>query len=120
MTEAETPLHGEGAEGSMYLTMLTGALDDWRGQHTKVELVNHALLCRRAMLVASSNGGDTIYRKLAADIAYDRSLIKLCQAYGVTCDLANFAIPNQERIRVEAELVLAGINLGALLKQPGD
>jgi hypothetical protein len=55
--------------------------------------------------------GHTALVALAAEVAYDRALIKLCEAHSIEVVDMNFLHPRQERARLEAALVAAGIDL---------
>jgi hypothetical protein len=98
----------------MYIRLLSDSLENWTDELTEEALIEHALTCRHEMLETFSGGGDTIYRLLGAEVAYDRSLIKLCEALNIDCELVNFAFPNQERRRVEVALAGRGVDLDAL------
>jgi hypothetical protein len=51
---------------------------------------------------------------LAAEIAYDRALIRMCEIHGIDVALTNFAYPKSERARIERMLALAGVDLAGL------
>jgi hypothetical protein len=105
---------------SMYSDILSSALDDWEGEMTRTALVEYVLRCRAEMLDAGTQRGDTAYRSLARELAYDRALMKLCEASGVAVTVTNFASPHQERARLESELAKAGTDLVGLARRPGD
>jgi hypothetical protein len=98
---------------SMYVDILSSALDTWVGELTGSALVDYALGCRAEMVGGGPHHGDTAYSSLAAEIAYDRALIKLCEAHNVTVRATSFAYPSQERARLERQLAAAGIDLAA-------
>ncbi|HEY5110971.1 MAG TPA: hypothetical protein VII67_01430 [Acidimicrobiales bacterium] len=100
----------------MYIRLLSDSLEHWTDELTKEALIEHALTCHDEMLETFSGRGDTIYRLLGAEVAYDRALIKLCEAFNIECDVVNFAFPNQERLRVERALATNGVDLGALAR----
>ncbi len=102
---------------SMYVDILSSALDDWTDELTGSALVDHVLACRAEMLNAGPRNGDTAYSSLAAEVTYDRALIKLCEMNYVAVTPGNFAFPRQERARLERELAAAGINLAALARR---
>ena len=98
---------------SMYVDILSSALDTWVDELTGTALVDYALVCRAEMLGVSPHRGDTAYSSLAAEIGYDRALIKLCESNDVAVMATSFAFPGQERARLERELASAGIDLAA-------
>jgi hypothetical protein len=102
---------------SMYVDILSSALDGWGDELTGVALVDHALSCRSEMLGVVPHLADTAYSSLAAEISYDRALFKLCEAKGVPVDTTGFAFPHQERARLERKLASAGIDLAALARR---
>jgi hypothetical protein len=102
---------------SMYVDILSSALDTWVEELTGTALVDYALMCRTEMLAVNSPNGDTAYSSLAAEITYDRALIKLCESNDVAVMAASFAFPRQERARLERELATAGIDLAALARR---
>jgi hypothetical protein len=99
---------------SMYVDILSSALDTWVDELTGTALVDYALECRAEMLEVGANHGDTVYSSLAAEIAYDRALMKLCETLGMTVMVKRFANPRAERARLERELTVAGVDLPAL------
>jgi hypothetical protein len=101
---------------SMYVDILSSALDTWVDELTGAALVGYALCCRAEMLDARPHLGATAYSSLAAEIAYDRALIKLCESNDVAVTATNFTFPKQERVRLERELAIAGIDLAALAR----
>jgi hypothetical protein len=102
---------------SMYVDILCSALDSWVDKLTGSALVDYVLVCRADMLSTSPTNGDTAYSSLAAEVTYDRALIKLCEMNYVTVTATNFAFPRQERIRLERKLVTVGIDLVALARR---
>jgi hypothetical protein len=101
---------------SMYVDILSSALDKWVDELTGDSLVDYALNCRAEMLGVGPHHGDTAYSSLASEIAYDRALIKLCETNDVAVTSTSFAFPRQERARLEHELAMAGIDLPALAR----
>jgi len=99
---------------SMYVDLLSSALDTWIDELTGGALIDYALSCRAEMLRVGPHRGDTAYSSLAAEIAYDRALIKLCQTNEVPVTATSFAYPRDERARLEGELATAGVDLAAL------
>ena len=99
---------------SMYVDILSSALDTWVDELTGRELVDYALTCRAEMLGTHPHLGDSAYSSLAAEIAYDRALIRLCETNDIDVVPTSFAFPRQERARLELELAISGIDLAAL------
>jgi len=102
---------------SMYVDILSCALDTWIEELTGSALIDHALSRRAEMLGVGPRRGDTAYSSLAAEIAYDRALIRLCEANDVPVMAASFAYPRDERARLEGELATAGVDLAALARR---
>ena len=102
---------------SMYVDILSSALDSWADELTGTALVDYAQCCRAEMLGVGPHHGDTAYSSLAAEVAYDRALIKLCETNYVTVTATDFAFPRQERVRLERELATCGIDLVALARR---
>ena len=101
---------------SMYVDILSSALDTWVDELTGSALVDYVLECRAAMLSSGPHRGDTAYSSLAVEIGYDRALIKLCETSGVTVMATSFAHPREERARLEGELAASGVDLPALAR----
>lgn len=95
----------------MYVTLLTTSLEEWDQTSERHEIVAHAISCRREMLLASPRRGDPTYQALAAQISYDRSLIKVCEVFGIATSARNFSDPTAERGRLERELASQGLDL---------
>lgn len=49
--------------------------------------------------------------RIATEIQYDRTLIKLCHLHAIPCDVARFTRPSCERRRLEEALEAAGVDL---------
>jgi hypothetical protein len=99
---------------SMYVDILTSALDGWGDELNGDALIDYALECRAEMLKVGPKHGDTAYSSLAAEIAYDRALVRLCETKNVTVFATNFSSPRRERSRLERQLASSGIDLTAL------
>jgi hypothetical protein len=97
----------------MYLQLLRSVLDDWVDELDGPALVDYAVMCRAA-IVQTPRSADATHVALAAEIAYDRALIKLSSANGVGVDVMAFAHPFKARTRLECELAGLGIDLVAL------
>jgi len=105
---------------SMYVDILSSALDSWIDELTGFALVDYVLDRRAEMLRTGPHNGYTAYSSLAADVAYDRALIKLCELNYVTVTPTSFAFPSRERARLERELAAAGIDLARLARRRRD
>jgi hypothetical protein len=102
---------------SMYVDILSSALNSWGDELTGTALVDYALCCRAEMLDAAARRGGTSYTSLADEVAYDRVLIKLCETNDVAVEATSFAFPRRERARLECELATAGVDLAALARR---
>jgi hypothetical protein len=85
----------------MYVDMLVGALDAWDLQLSSEELLDHALDCRVRMLATGTAHGASAFQALAAEVAYDRALIHLCNTVGIGTAPGEFHQPQAERSRLE-------------------
>jgi len=85
----------------MYVDMLVGALDAWDLQLSSEELLDHALDCRVKMLATGTAHGASAFQALAAEVAYDRALIHLCNNVGIGTAPSEFHQPHVERSRLE-------------------
>jgi hypothetical protein len=101
----------QAANVSMYLHLLRSVLDDWVDEFDGPALVDYAVTCRKVMLSPAPPSGDAAHVALAAEIAYDRALVKLCTTRGVAVDVMAFSHPAQARARLERELAVLGISL---------
>jgi len=102
---------------SMYVDILSSALDTWVDELAGSALVEYVLACRAEMLEIDPRYGETAYSSLAAEVAYDRALIKLCEMNYVTVTATDFAFPSQERARLERKLATVGIDLVGLARR---
>jgi hypothetical protein len=68
------------------------------------------------MLASAPYRGESASLALAAEVSYDRALIKLCTANGIAADVVGFSHPGAERARLERELATAGIDLAAFAR----
>jgi hypothetical protein len=105
---------------SMYVDILSSALDRWVDRLDGRDLVEYSLGCRAEMLKSGPHRGDSSYAVLASEIAYDRALIKLCELHQVQVTATSFAYRKEERARLERELAAAGTDLAALARLPGN
>lgn len=102
---------------SMYVDVLSGAIRASDTGLTGESLVNHVVACRVHMLTARGGAKQSAYDLLALEIAYDVSLIHLCDELGVPAAVADFDNPLTERARIERELVESrGLDLSALAR----
>jgi hypothetical protein len=104
---------------SMYVDLLSRALVGRVEELTGDDLVGYALVCRAKMLAAGAYNGASAYAALATEVAYDRSLLKLCAAHDIDVVVADFAQPTEERRRIEQMLVAAGLDLAVLARRRG-
>ncbi len=98
---------------SMYVDILSSALDEWVTDLTGPDLIEYALFCREELRAVSPPNGGSAYTALAAEIAYDRALIALCTERGIYAHATSFSYPSSERRRIEAILRRHGIDLDA-------
>ena len=103
----------------MYADILSSVLNDWVDELSGDSLIEFAHMCRVQML-DSSPARNSASAALAAELSYDRALIKVCQAHGIAVMPWRFSHPNEERTRLESELVAIGIDLIASSRGFGD
>jgi len=101
---------------SMYAHILSSVPVNWVDELTGTSLLDYTLECRTEMLESSGYGGYSTYSLLAAHIAYDRALCKLCQDAGISIDAISFTHPLQARAELESALATAGLDLVALTR----
>jgi hypothetical protein len=95
---------------SMYVDILSTALA-WRPDELTVsELVDCAVVFRDTIDCPGVYGRSAA-DALAAEIAYDRVLILLCELQGIAVDPVAFIHPHEARLCLEAHLARAGVNL---------
>ncbi len=95
----------------MYSQILSSALASWVDEPTGDALIDYALARRTEMLVPRGYHGESALSSLAAEVAYDRALLKLCEAHGIDVTDLDFVRPEVERARLEEALALAGLDL---------
>ena len=100
----------------MYVDILSSAMDAWVEELTGNALIEYALVCRAQLPSLPTPSGNTASRALAAEIAYDRALIRLCETHEIDVAITNFAFPESERVRIERLLAVAGVDLPALAR----
>jgi hypothetical protein len=100
---------------SMYVDVLSEALRTKDGGLTGDALVSHVVESRRNVLSARVDRTLSAYDLLAAEAAYDLSLIRLCNDLDILISVADFANPLTERARIERKLAESrGLDLSAL------
>ncbi|HUD69820.1 MAG TPA: hypothetical protein VMQ40_06250 [Acidimicrobiales bacterium] len=99
---------------NMYTHLLSSVFDDWVDELTGTALVDYALMCRTEMLAPRTAGSACI--ALAAEIAYDRALIKLCASQQIPVNVMGFSQPRSERERLEHALAATGTDLVVLTR----
>jgi hypothetical protein len=102
---------------TMYVDILSTALGGWVEDLTGTALVDYALSCRAEALRVSPYLRDMAYSSLAAEVTYDRALIKLCEANDVPALAMNFVHPREERSRLEHHLASSGVDLADLARR---
>lgn len=103
---------------SMYVGILSSVLNDWVDELNGNALIDFARVCRVQML-DSSPRRDSAATALAAELSYDRALIKVCEAHGIEAIALRFSSPSAERARLEGELLAIGIDLLAASRSSG-
>jgi hypothetical protein len=98
---------------SMYVDILSSAMDVWVEELTGDSLTQYALACRSRLATLGLRHGNPATVTLAAEIAYDRALIRLCETHGVDVAITNFAFAKSERARIESRLARIGVDLAA-------
>ena len=92
----------------MYADILSSVLNDWVDELSGSALIDFAQVCRVQMIESS---GGTAVVALAAELSYDRALIKVCEAHTINTTTRRFSHPKEERARLERELTAIGIDL---------
>ncbi len=96
---------------SMYVEVLTGAMDSWDTELSGDALLDYVLSCRAALPERELGAGVWSEATLVAEVAYDRALISIAVEYGVDVTPTNFVHPRIERERLEAALEKRGLDL---------
>jgi hypothetical protein len=95
----------------MYTDLLSRILERWVDELTGDALIDHARTCRVALGDRGAYGPASSADLLAAEISYDRVLVRLCEIHGIVVDPAAFVHPGDARRCLEAELATAGVDL---------
>lgn len=107
-------------EMSMYVEVLSGAMDSWDTELSGDALVDYVLSCRAALPDRDLGAGVWSEATLVAEVAYDRALISLAVEYGVDVTPTNFVHPRIERERLELALEQRGLDLTSPHRRSGD
>lgn len=101
----------------MYVTLLRDSFEKWSEETDHADLLEHVLDCRFEMLAAVPNFESNVYSALAAEVGYDRALLKLSEAHGILSSPEKFAKPGEERRRLEHALLDDGVDLTDLTRR---
>lgn len=102
---------------AMYVNLLREALAEWANEPSDADLLEYVLDRRFEMLLTVPNLDANVYSALAAEVSYDRSLIKLSGAHGIETSSERFARPAEERRRLEDALYDDGVDLTNLARR---
>jgi hypothetical protein len=95
----------------MYVDLLSRAINSWESDLSNSALIDYALICRDAMSHPGIYGGSGGADVLAAEICYDRALLRLCERHAIAVDPRVFLYPAEARARLEGELAAIGVDL---------
>jgi hypothetical protein len=109
----KSPIGEHTGDVSMYVTLLSGALDLFDTDLDDDALLDHVRECRAVLPAHDLGSGVWSETAVVVEIAYDRSLVCLAARCGVDVKPTNFVHPKIERDRLELELKRRGIDLGA-------
>jgi hypothetical protein len=106
------------AGNSMYAHLVASALGELeksQGSPVAATALSELRRCRRQlrMSLASRTGRDWAPAAVADQVAYDVALTRLARSLGVECDPTTFDRPEQQRLRLERAIAVAGIQLNA-------
>jgi hypothetical protein len=101
----------------MYVSLLRRSLDAWSDEFNNDDLLEHVLGCRLETLAVAPHREGSVYSALAAEVGYDRALIKLCEAHGISASPEHFDKPTEERRRLELALFDDGVDLTDLSRR---
>ena len=102
---------------SMYLDILSSALEGWEDELAGSALIDESLARRAEVLGNRHHRSSSTREALAAEVAYDRALISLCAEHGIEVVVSDFAYPEAERARLESKLARAGVDLFDLARR---
>lgn len=102
---------------NVYVTLLRRSLDEWPHEPSHEDLLEHVLACRFEMLVGLPHFEENVYSALAAEVGYDRALIKLSVVHGIEASPEQFIKPAEERRRLELALLEDGVDLTDLARR---
>ena len=105
---------------SMYVEVLSGAIDGWDTGLSGDHLVDYVLDCRAALPAQDLGAGVWSEAALVAEVAYDRALISLAVEYGIDVTPTNFVHPKIERERLELALAQRGMDLAFPVRPSSD
>jgi hypothetical protein len=105
---------------SMYVDILCSALDGWDDEPRGSALIDNAVACRAEMVTYGSHRDGSAYAVVAAEVSYDRALIRLCTGHDIEVVRSGFVHRQEERIRLERELAGAGVDLVGLANRPAE
>ena len=105
---------------SMYVTILSGALELWDTDLEDEDLIDYVRTCRADLPERDLGAGVWSETTLVAEVAYDRALVCLAAQHGIDVAPRNFVHPRIERDRLEVELVRRGVDLEGPTGQPND
>ncbi len=97
---------------SMYVSVLSSALELFEPGLDDDALIEHVRKCRHALPPWDLGSGTYSAEALAVEIAYDRALVCLADRFGIDVTPAGFAHPKIERERLEFALLEVGVDLG--------
>jgi hypothetical protein len=95
---------------AIYSDLLAVAFEDTH-QQGDVAVLTRAAIMSRIAVNRTRSGQGMVAEYLAAQLAYDRALIRLCLASGIATSPARFERPAIERQRLEDALAGIGVVL---------
>jgi hypothetical protein len=110
--------HSEGV--SMYVEVLSGAINGWDTDLSGDELVDYVFECRAALPARDLGAGVWSEQALIDEVMYDRALICLAAERGIEVTPTNFVHPKIERERLEVALAGRGLDLRSPHRRSSD
>ena len=101
---------------SIYADIVTNRLSTWIDTASGDRLIDYTLACRAEMFAARRTAAADPLALLAAEIAYDRALMRLCAERGIEIEASDFASPRTTRLVLENELYRVGVDLHAIAR----